>query len=195
MSDIKRTTICASKYFSVEQIRRIYELGTHHFGENRVQDLIRKKNELRDLAITWHFIGHLQTNKVKDVLEHISYLHTLDRIKLARTIEKYAKRPLKCFIQVNMTREPQKSGIEPEKLEEFLSEMKNYDRIEVIGLMTIGKAQDAKATERAFKGLSEWASRLELPYLSMGMTEDYELALKYGATHLRIGRKFLEMLE
>ncbi|MFP4177933.1 MAG: YggS family pyridoxal phosphate-dependent enzyme [Acholeplasmataceae bacterium] len=195
MSDIKRTTICASKYFSGEQIRRIYELGTHHFGENRVQDLIRKKNELRDLAITWHFIGHLQTNKVKDVLEHISYLHTLDRIKLARTIEKYAKRPLKCLIQVNMTREPQKSGIEPEKLEEFLSEMKNYDRIEVIGLMTIGKAQDAKATERAFKGLSEWASRLELPYLSMGMTEDYELALKYGATHLRIGRKFLEMLE
>lgn len=188
-------TICASKYFSAEQIRRIHELGTRHFGENRVQDLIRKKALLSDLDITWHFIGHLQTNKVRDVLEHIDYLHTLDRIKLARTIEKYATRPLKCFIQVNMTKEVQKSGIEPEKLEQFLSEIENYDKMEVIGLMTIGKAEDAKATERAFKGLSEWASRLDLPYLSMGMTEDYEIALKHGATHLRIGRKFLEMLE
>jgi PLP dependent protein len=195
MSDMEHITICASKYFSVEQIRRIYELGTRHFGENRVQDLIRKKASLRDLEITWHFIGHLQTNKVKDIIGHITYLHTLDRIKLARTIEKYAERPLKCFIQVNMTKEVQKSGIEPEKLEQFLSEIENYDKIEVIGLMTIGKAEDAIATERAFKGLSEMASRLDLPYLSMGMTEDYEIALKHGATHLRIGRKFLEMLE
>lgn len=160
-----------------------------------MQDLIRKKADLSDLDITWHFIGHLQTNKVKDVIEHVSYLHTLDRIKLAKAIEKYAARPLNCFIQVNMTKENQKSGIEPEKLEQFLGEIENYDKIKVIGLMTIGKAQDEKATGEAFKGLSEWASRLGLSYLSMGMSDDYDIALKYGATHLRIGRKFLKMID
>jgi pyridoxal phosphate enzyme (YggS family) len=189
------TTICASKYFDTHQMRQLYQKGVVHFGENQAQNLLKKIDALSDLNIQWHFIGHLQTNKVKDIIHHIDMLHTLDRIRLADEIQKHAKRPVDCFIQVNLTDEPQKSGINPDNLHDFLIEIKNYDKINIVGLMTMGKDQDDIITESAFKKLNELALIYQLPYRSMGMTEDYQLAVKHHTTHLRIGRKFFEMLD
>ncbi len=187
--------VCASKYFTSSQIRLLNQKGVFHFGENRVQDLLAKQKDLTDLNIVWHFIGHLQTNKVKDMINHIDYLHTLDRLNLAESIQKYANKPIKCLIQVNLTNEDQKSGILPLNLEQFLIEIKKYDKIELIGLMTIGKDDDHVQTELAFKTLDELAKKYELPFRSMGMSNDYDLAIKHHATHLRIGRKFMELLD
>ena len=189
------TTICASKYFDVNQMRKLYQKGVLHVGENRVQDMLKKMDELSDLAFTWHFIGHLQTNKVKEMINRIDYLHTLDRLSLAETIQKYASKVLPCFIQVNLTGETQKSGLLPENLDQFLIEIKKYDKIEIIGLMTMGKDQDLEKTEEAFKQCNELAEKYNLPYRSMGMSDDYQIAIKHHATHLRLGRKFMELLD
>ena len=189
------TTICASKYFDAEQIKKLYQKGVLHVGENRVQDMLRKMDELKDLPLTWHFIGHLQTNKVKEMINRIDYLHTLDRISLAETIQKYATRVVPCFIQVNLTDESQKSGLLPENLDQFLLEIKKYDKIEIIGFMTMGKDEDVEKTDEAFKVLDELATKYQLPYRSMGMSNDYEIALKHHTTHLRIGRKFKDLLD
>ncbi len=157
--------------------------------------MLKKMEELQDLSITWHFIGHLQTNKVKDMINRIDVLHTLDRQSLAEFIQKYRKEPLPCFIQVNATEEDQKSGILIDNLDQFLLEIKKYDKIKIIGLMTMGKDQDEKKTEEAFHIVDQLATFYHLPYRSMGMTDDYELAIKHHTTHLRIGRKFLELID
>ncbi|TNF07358.1 MAG: YggS family pyridoxal phosphate-dependent enzyme [Bacillota bacterium] len=195
MINFDGVTICASKYFNDQEMRKLYEKHVFHFGENRAQDLIFKKEALSDLSITWHFIGHLQSNKVKDMINLIDYLHTLDRFSLAETIQKYRIKPLNCFIQLNLTRESQKSGLFIEELDKFLLEIKKYDKINIVGLMTIGKDEDMIETENAFALLEKLANQYHLPYLSMGMSDDYELAIKHHATHLRIGRKFKALLE
>jgi pyridoxal phosphate enzyme (YggS family) len=195
IKDFKGTVVCASKYFTDLEMRKLYQQGVFHYGENRVQDFLAKKVKLMDLNITWHFIGHLQTNKVKEMINEITYLHTLDRLNLADQIMKYANHQVKCFVQVNLTAEDQKSGVLPENLDQFLLEIKKYDKIEIIGLMTIGKDLDMVATEKAFMMLDLLASKYQLPYRSMGMSDDYELAIKHHATHLRIGRKFKELLD
>lgn len=188
------TVVCASKYFTADELRVLYQKGVHHFGENKVQDFLKKQELLNDLDIKWHFIGHLQSNKVKDMINHISLLHTLDRLSVAHEIQKYARYPISCLIQVNLTEENQKSGVNPENLAQFLIEIKKYDKINIVGFMTMGKLDDLDKTEIAFKKLDELANFYNLPFRSMGMSDDYEIAIKYHATHLRIGRKFKEML-
>jgi hypothetical protein len=195
MFDFNGVIVCASKYFNADEMRKLYEKQVFHFGENKAQDLIKKHQALSDLKVTWHFIGHLQTNKVKDMIHLIDYLHTLDRLNLAESIQKYRDKPLNCFIQLNLTKEPQKSGLFIEDLDKFLLEIKKYDKINIVGFMTMGKDQDIVETEKAFQLCHELSNKYHLPYLSMGMTEDYELAIKHHATHLRMGRKFKEMLE
>ncbi|MCK9235402.1 MAG: YggS family pyridoxal phosphate-dependent enzyme [Acholeplasmataceae bacterium] len=195
IENFQGTIVCASKYFDGAQLRSIYEQGFHDFGENRTHVLLERKKELDDLSVIWHFIGHLQSNKVKTIINELDYLHTLDRLSLAKTIQKYRETPLKCFIQVNLTEESQKSGVDPNNLPDFLFELKKYDKIEVIGFMTMGKLDDKVVTERAFKQLKALQDTYQLPSLSMGMTDDYELAIQYGTTHLRIGRKFYELLK
>ena len=195
MIDFQGITICASKYFNSIEMRMLYQKHVFHFGENRAQDLLLKKEELKDLDITWHFIGHLQTNKVKAMINEIDYLHTLDRLSLAESIQKYRKTPLDCFIQLNLTEENQKSGLFIVDLDKFLLEIKNYDKINIVGFMTIGKDDDDIETEKAFQKLDELSNKYQLPYRSMGMTNDYEIAIKHHATHLRVGRRFKSMLE
>ncbi len=194
MDNFDGIIVCASKYFTADEIRVLYHKGIHDFGENRVQDFIKKKALLNDLNINWHFIGHLQSNKVKDMINDISLLHTLDRISVAIEIQKYANHVVSCLVQVNLTEENQKSGVNPENLAEFLIEIKKYDKINIVGFMTMGKLNDQKETEIAFKKLDELSKFYKLPHRSMGMSDDYELAIKHHATHLRIGRKFKEML-
>ncbi|BCR35936.1 YggS family pyridoxal phosphate-dependent enzyme [Mariniplasma anaerobium] len=194
IKDYNGVIVCASKYFSCDEIRTIYQKGYHDFGENRVQLMVEKMEQLKDLDINWHFIGHLQSNKVSLIINEIDYLHTLDRLSVAKAIQKHAKHKIKCFIQMNLTEEVQKSGVYVDKLPQFLLEIKKYDKIELVGLMTIGMDEDMIKTEEVFKQLYDLSKEYHLPLLSMGMTHDYELAIKHHATHVRIGRKFYELL-
>ena len=195
ITNYEGTIVCASKYFSADEIRKLYQKGFRDFGENRVQDFLIKKEMLRDLKITWHFIGHLQSNKVKDLINEIDLLHTLDRLSVVKEIQKYAILPKNCLIQVNLTEEDQKSGVNPDFLPQFLLEIKKYDKINIVGLMTMGKQDDPIKTEQAFEKLDQLATNFNFPYRSMGMTDDYPLAIKHHATHLRIGRMFKSYLD
>ncbi len=186
--------ICASKYFSTDEIRTIYNKGYRDFGENKVQDMLKKMEQLTNLDITWHFIGHLQTNKVKDMINKINMLHSLDRISLVKEVNKHANHKIDCLIQVNISKEPQKSGILLENLDEFLIKIKKYDKINVVGFMTMGKLDDPVETKNIFKKMSELKETYKFPYLSMGMTDDYETAILFGTTHLRIGRLFKSLV-
>lgn len=195
IKDYNGVVVCASKYFNSDEIREIYQQGYRDFGENRVQLMVEKMDALKDLDINWHFIGHLQSNKVSDIINQIEYLHTLDRLSVAKAISKHANHKIKCFIQMNLTQEPQKSGVYVDKLPQFLLDIKKYDKIELVGFMTIGMDNDMIKTDAVFKQLYQLSIEYNLPLLSMGMTHDYELAIKHHATHIRIGRKFYELLK
>lgn len=189
------TVVCASKYFNPAEMRVLFSKGIKHFGENRVDHFLMKFDSLKDLNIYWHFIGHLQTNKASKVIPHLNMLHTLDSLKLAEIIQKYRKTPLDVMIQVNTTNESQKNGVALEKLDEFYQQLKKYDKINLVGLMTMGKLQDAELTHHAFQILNEKQKKMNLPFTSMGMSDDYQIALKYDTTHVRLGRYFKALLE
>ena len=129
--------VVASKYVDSDGIRNLFSLGLKNFGENRVDAFLEKYNNLQDLDITWHFIGHLQKNKAKKVIDKISYLHSLDSLELASLIDKYASKPVKCFIEIHLTDSKTKDGILPENLQDFLVKVKTFKKVEIIGLMTM----------------------------------------------------------
>jgi len=182
------TIIAASKTYSLKEIKALYQLGITDFGENRAEDLLTRKQHLKDLAINWHFIGHLQSNKVKTIINEIDYLHSLDRISLAKEINKRLLKPLKCFIQINVFKEKNKSGVYLEELEDFLTSLKKYDKIEIVGFMALGVYHDLSKTKTVFETLLALKNKTLYPELSMGMSADYELALQYQATFIRLGR-------
>jgi len=183
--------ICASKYVTALEMKEIYHAGIRHFGENHAQVLLEKKQQLSDLPICWHFIGHLQTNKVKKLIQEIDYLHSLDSIKLAKEIQKYRETPLKCFIEVNVAKDMNKNGVFIDALDDFLKELENYDKIKIVGFMAMGVDEDLSATQHVFETLHALKKHYSVQYLSMGMTNDYELALSVGTNFVRIGRKFV----
>jgi len=189
--------IAATKYVLEAQIRELYAAGINNIGENRTDAFLEKKNKLTDLPLIWHFIGQLQTNKVKLVINEIDYLHSLDRMSLAEAIQKYRKgSPLKCFVEVHISDEATKSGILPEFTVELCKKIANYDKIVIVGLMGMAPlTDDLDEIRRSFMKLNQLQSEikaLRLPnvpcdYLSMGMSSDYEIAIACGATHLRLG--------
>lgn len=189
------TIVCASKYYHVDDIKKLFHLGYSHMGENRVDILKEKKALLKDYPLTWHLIGHLQRNKVDAIIHDIDVLHSLDSLELAKKIQSLRVTPLEVFIQVNATGELQKYGVEIEKVSSFYEELKKYDKIKVLGLMTMGKIDDLDVTEQAFKKTYETNQVLNLTSISMGMSDDYEIALKYETTHVRLGRYFKLFLE
>lgn len=188
----KVTIVCASKHYSVDIIRKLYSLGITHFGESRADDLLTKKRELQDLNITWHFIGSLQTNKVKSIINEISYLHSLDRESLLKAINKYRIEPLNCFIQTNLALEDTKRGLFSEKLKEFIPKVKKYDKIKPIGLMQMGVYNNLELTKKIYKQANRLNKIYDFKELSMGMSDDYLLALSNGATFIRIGSLFIK---
>lgn len=194
MIEFDKTIICASKYFNSEEIIKINKLGISNFGENRVEDLLIKEEILRSHNFTWHFIGHLQTNKIKKVINNISYLHSLSSIKQANLINKYRNESLKCFIQLNISSEDSKNGISIENIDEFILELKKYDKIEIVGFMVMGVNSNDELTEKVFIKAQELTSKYNFKELSMGMTSDYQLAIKHNATMLRIGSYFKELI-
>ncbi|MEI7026762.1 YggS family pyridoxal phosphate-dependent enzyme [Paenibacillus sp. y28] len=189
--------IAVTKYVSLDTARQAVEEGCTHVGENRWQDA-KEKWEAIGGAATWHFIGHLQTNKVKDVLGKFAYIHSLDRISLAEELQKKAAASgvtANCFIQVNVSGEESKYGLAPDKLLSFVEEIKTMSALRIVGLMTMAPYEDAEATRPVFRGLRELRDRLnrsgmlayEVPHLSMGMSNDFEIAIEEGATWVRLG--------
>lgn len=186
--DKKPHLIAVSKQQPDEIIEEALNAGLRTFGENKVQEALqrwehRKKN-YPDIKL--HLIGPLQTNKVKQAIQLFDIIHTVDREKLALEIVKY-KSDIPCFIQVNTGNEPQKSGIDVQSLEQFYQFCKHDLKMNIIGLMCIPPVDEPASLH--FGLLANWSKRLKLKNLSMGMSDDFDKALQYGATHIRVGSK------
>jgi len=188
------TVVAATKYFNSSEMRDLYKTGITNFGENRVEPFMQKISELSDLDITWHLIGTLQTKKAKKIINDIDYLHSLDSIKLADEIQKRRTAPLKCFIQVNISSEESKHGLNIDEVIPFITEINNHDKIVLIGLMGMAElTDDEDIISQEFQKLNDLQVLikekldLELTELSIGMSNDYLIALKHKATFLRLG--------
>ena len=182
--------IAVSKTFTIEQIYPLIDYGHYHFGENKVQEAVTKWTSLKmeKKNIKLHMIGKLQSNKAKDAVKLFDYIHSLDNQKLADTLAKQQKnfnKSLKYFIQVNIGNELQKSGISVGELDPFYNYCVNEINLNVIGLMVI--PPNDNNSEKYFKYLNLLNKSLALENLSMGMSSDYDLAIKNGASHVRIG--------
>ena len=182
--------IAVSKTFTIEQIYPLIDYGHYHFGENKVQEAVTKwtglKMEKKNIKL--HMIGKLQSNKAKDAVKLFDYIHSLDNQKLADTLTKQQKnlnKNLKYFIQVNIGNELQKSGIPAGELDPFYNYCVNEINLNVIGLMVI--PPNDNNSEKYFKSLNVLNKSLALENLSMGMSSDYDLAIKNGASYVRIG--------
>lgn len=191
--DSNQTKIIAvSKTFPINEILPLINHGQVHFGENKVQEALEKwqpiKQDFKHLQL--HMIGKLQSNKVKFVVGLFDYIHSLDSLKLAKKIseeQKKFKKKLKIFIQINIGNESQKSGIDEAELNEFHKICINELELDIIGLMCLPPQNGD--TKKYFSKMKNLAERIDVKELSMGMSNDYLEASKYGATYLRIGSK------
>ncbi|MBO6668447.1 YggS family pyridoxal phosphate-dependent enzyme [Parvibaculum sp.] len=182
--------VAVSKTFDAEQIRPLLEAGHRVFGENRVQEAAGKWPELREQYpdVELHLIGPLQTNKLEDALELFDVFHTLDRPKLAEALVKARSKGRKLprlFVQVNTGEEPQKAGLAPGDVDAFVARCRREWQLEIEGLMCIPPLGEEPALHFAL--LEKVARRNGLSGLSMGMSGDFEIAIKLGASHVRIG--------
>ncbi len=187
--------VAATKYVGPDLMVELYNHGVSNFGENRVEAFLEKYDSLKDLDCKWHFIGHLQRNKCKQVINKIDYLHSLDSLKLAKMIDEERLTPLNTFIEVSINLEENKDGVPYMEIDNFVKEVLNYKNINLVGFMMMAiKGDDDESLINQFNKLRELRDRVEkefnikLPYLSMGMSEDYKEAIKSGATHIRLGR-------
>ena len=195
------TLVAATKYVDANDLRELLKHGVNNFGENRTDNFLEKYYELRNEKVTWHFIGHLQRNKALDVIDKIDYLHSLDSLKLAELIDKNRTSPLKVFVEVSVNLEESKNGVPYFELEDFLRELIKYKNIELVGLMMMTvRASSNDEKDNQFKRLNVLRKEMEkklnisIPYLSMGMSEDYLEAIKEGATHIRLGRILFDLI-
>ncbi|MEK4761624.1 YggS family pyridoxal phosphate-dependent enzyme [Viridibacillus sp. FSL E2-0187] len=187
--------IAVTKQVSTERAIEALDAGLNQLGENRPEGLLEKRESIIDGAV-WHYIGSMQTRKVKQVIDKIDYLHSLDRISLADEIEKRATRIVNCFVQVNVSGEESKHGLQPEEVIPFIEQLSQYSRIRVVGLMTMApNTEDLEVVRNVFKNLKKLQLEVEkngyvhapCHDLSMGMSNDYEIAVEEGATYVRIG--------
>lgn len=188
-----------TKTVDIDVVEEAIELGITDVGENKPQELTRKYEAIGD-KVKWHQIGSLQTNKVKYIIDKVELIHSLDRISLAKEIQKRAEKEdlyINCLVQVNVSKEESKHGIYKEDVENFIRECSsNYDRIKIKGLMTMAPFDASREEIRSvFKDLKELSVKIsdmnidnvEMKELSMGMSGDYEIAIEEGATIVRIG--------
>jgi len=182
--------------FLMEHGRELLELGVRHLGENRAQEFLVKYDALKEYGFVWHFLGHLQRNKVRQVVGRASLIHSLDSMRLAEEISQVATglgSQQDVLIEVNIAREPNKYGLDPDCVLDFAAEAVKLPNIAVRGLMAMGRLGASASEKRAhfdemavlYKKLGEFA---EVKYLSMGMSNDYEIAVERGANIVRIGR-------
>lgn len=187
--------IAVTKEVSIERTQEAINAGLTHLGENRPEGL---NNKIKAIAepVHWHYIGSLQTRKVKQVINQIDFLHSLDRLSLAEEIEKRAIEPVKCFVQVNVSGEESKHGIQASEVLAFIKSLKDFTKIKVVGLMTMAPNTEDEAVIRSvFKQLKQCQQQIAdqgLAYapcteLSMGMSNDFRIAVEEGATFVRVG--------
>ena len=191
--------IAVTKYVTIERAKEAYQAGIRHFGENRLEGFKEKKEALPKDAVL-HFIGSLQSRKVKDVINDVDYFHALDRMSLAKEINKRAEHTISCFLQVNVSGESSKHGISLDEVNAFIDEIKQFENIKIVGLMTMAPYTDDNAyIQSLFRKLRtkrDEIKKLNLEYapceeLSMGMSNDYPIAIEEGATFVRIGTKLV----
>ena len=182
--------ICVSKTRTNEEILEAYNEGERDFGENHVQELIKKREELPK-DINWHMIGHLQTNKVKDLLkDKVFLIHSVDSIKLAKEINKRSSIKQDILLEINIANEESKYGFIPDEklLKEILIEIQELENINCIGLMCVApNTTNPEENTKYFNKLKDLGNNLNLKVLSMGMTNDYIYASKCGSTYIRVG--------
>lgn len=180
--------IAVTKTVPPENICEAVDCGIRDIGENRLQEAIPKMEALSELPLTWHFIGHLQTNKAKKVVEHFQWVQSVDRPELAEKLNQSALKPLPVLIEVKLHEEPNKTGIDEAGLPSFVEQFKGYKQLLLRGLMAIPPFFDnAEEVRPYFRKLGDLAKRFSLPELSMGMSHDFEIAIEEGATMVRIG--------
>lgn len=191
----KITVIAVTKYVTTERAIEALNAGIKDLGENRDQEFMKKYEIIGKKAI-WHFIGTLQTRKVKNIIDKVDYIHSLDRLSLAEEINKRASKKVSCFIQVNVSGEESKHGLSVDETIPFVKKLADFLHINVVGLMTMAPhVNDENILRNCFRSLKQLQlqiQKLQLPYapcteLSMGMSNDYTIAVEEGATFIRIG--------
>lgn len=200
MKDYDAMLLAVTKTHGVDKIMEVYNYGLRYFGENKVQELLDKKDKLPD-DINWHLIGHLQTNKVNKIVGEVRLIHSVDSLKILKKINNRAKKlsiVQDCLLQINISKEESKSGFYEEDIEEIINQVKELENVKIRGLMTMApNTEDVSVIRSCFKGLKKIFDNLsnlsynniEMEYLSMGMTHDYKIALEEGANIIRVGSK------
>ena len=195
------SVVAVTKYVDVPTAEALLPLGVHHIGENRVDKFLEKYEALKDIGVSWHLIGTLQRRKVKDVIQYVDYFHALDSLKLAKEIQKRSDRVVKCFLQVNISKEESKHGFSKEELLELLPELATLDKIEYVGLMAMApfeaSSDELKEIFKATQDLQleireKQISNMPMTDLSMGMSRDYKEAIEFGSTFVRVGTAFFK---
>lgn len=191
--------IAVTKYYDTDKMVEAYGAGLRDFAESKVLEGVAKIGKIDDTIKTqslYHFIGHLQTNKVKHVVGTFDYIHSVDSLKVAQCIDTEANKKgikQKILIQVNNANEPQKFGIEPCNLENLITKISDMNNVELIGLMNIAPfTDDVRELNRLFSDMKKLQEQYGLKELSMGMSHDYKIALENGATMIRLGRILFE---
>lgn len=189
------TLIAVSKTWPAESVTEAQACGLGDFGENRVQEALQKMDAVRALRggqqiePAWHLIGHLQTNKVKSIAGRFAILHGIDSERLVETVGRFAEKPQRVMLEVNVSGESSKFGASPADLGRLLEIASRTPSVVVEGLMTVApQSNDAESARPVFRQLCDLAGRHSLPNLSMGMSDDFEVAIEEGATYVRVGR-------
>ena len=190
------TLIAVTKTVDIQTTSELIDLGQVHIAENRADKFLAKKAALPSKDIVWHYIGNLQRRKVKEVINEVDYFHALDSLRLADEIQKRANHVIKCFVEVNVSGEESKHGFALEEVRDFILSLQNHEFIQVVGLMTMAPFDSTSQQQHEiFKQLKQKQLEIEtlnLSYapchdLSMGMSNDYEIAVMEGATYVRVG--------
>ena len=193
----KADLIAVSKTRTIQEIKQAYNSGQLKFGENRVQEIVDKQSKLPD-DIEWHMIGHLQKNKVKYIAGFINLIHSLDRISLAKEIDRQAKkedRIIDCLIQIKISKEDSKFGLKIEDFADFYKNMETFKNLNIIGLMGMATfTSDIKVIGEEFKMIKRIYDNVasidpKFRVLSIGMSDDYNIAIENGSTMIRVGSK------
>ncbi|MDZ7837164.1 MAG: YggS family pyridoxal phosphate-dependent enzyme [Actinomycetota bacterium] len=191
------TIIAATKYAPAEIVQKVVDCGITHLGENRAQDLMEKKDKVKN-NLTWHFIGHLQSRKAKTVVPAVEYIHSIDKLSTLQKVNKVAdkiNKKQKVLIEVNVSGEESKYGMDCKQLEDFLIQSTTLEHVDIRGFMTMAPlTKDWEMIRAIFKklrdireDLNERFKQYSLTELSMGMSNDYSIAVEEGATMIRVG--------
>ena len=180
--------IAVSKTWPAKLIREAYDAGQRVFGENYAAEALDKMKELSDLDIEWHFIGGLQSKKVKIIANKFSLIHSVDRLSLVEELEKRSQKPQDILIQVNFENEESKSGISPDEANILIQQISQSDVLNLKGLMVMPPLEASEHQQhKVFEKVRKFREGRDLLELSMGTTHDYNLAIEYGSTMIRVG--------